>query len=129
MKLILILNLLTQSWNHSFGLFVIIKTTWFILDSSSWSLLLQNRIKSISPYVRFSYSSIPIFEKSITSHFFVDSYEICQNRKVCKYIFEIGLTNHQKITAQRELTILPKHVSAEKNRVPYTCFLLLKLVS
>jgi len=41
LKLILILNLLTQSWHHSFGIFVIIKTTWIILDSSSWSLLLQ----------------------------------------------------------------------------------------
>ena len=40
-SLILILNLLTQSWHHSFGLFVIIKTTWIILDSSSWSLLLH----------------------------------------------------------------------------------------
>ena len=31
LDLILILNLLTQSWYHSFGLFVIIKTTWINL--------------------------------------------------------------------------------------------------
>ena len=40
LKLILNLNLLTQPWNHSLGIFVIIfviiKTPWINLDSSSW---------------------------------------------------------------------------------------------
>ena len=49
LKSILILNLLTQSWHHSFGLFVIIKTIWIILDSSSWSLLLHNVLWMFRP--------------------------------------------------------------------------------
>ena len=43
----------------------------------------------------------------------MDSHEICQHRKIFKSIFEIRLTHHQMITTQRELTILPKHVSLE----------------
>ena len=62
-----------------FGLFVIIKTTWFILDSSSWSFLLH--------------ISHQCCNKETKECFMHKSDHICRNWRRWQYQWNITITN------------------------------------